>query len=796
MADITTWTPITAPTDFRDDKVFDIDFKTKTVQVLVEQPIVAGENLSQFIKFQAPRYYDNIDLTNMTVNILYVSPAGNTGISAAVNTEYSDDMIRCGWLVPYAACPEKGTLLFVLEFVGADYVLKTTIGSTPVLDSINDADVIPEPVEQTWYITLQANVSAALQEAQTALGRIESIFNALSAPMSASTAVDMVDESAIYVYTGSETGYTYGNWYYYDGTEWTSGGAYASTALVTDRTLSKSGQAADALETGRRIEELSSDLSDISTTGINLFDKSKALLNRAVNLSGVEYTANNFYCTDYISVVPSTNYRIAVGIGSASAYLTCAFYDSSKNFISGSFNSKITEYTVTTPENCAYLRINGAIVRIDTQMVSLAGVNRFSDYQRIISGSGQRGVSLVSPSEIFYNKTTGTLTAKNAMSIVTPDNAFNIGTSVNVGTTGGYLYWNKRDGTLYTSATNDTGAEIYLLATLTATREFESHKQYCTLDSAFPIFKLDLYSNKLIVQVNGRPCYLLYNGTYYAIPADFYQEITLTNHCAVIYSPGSDSFEVVSEFTNYALSKGIPVMTRYYTQITCRVPYETIINDGSYKNFVCYGDSLTWYDGHAFTWGEHQGETCIGFESYIRNDLQARAVANRGESGKTTPQICGKILTATDLSDYDVMTIMGGDNDDRLEVSTGTVQPIGGSFDTSTVCGALQSAIEYALGQNPNLRIILMTEPMGWTYQDGAMDRVSELVPNAYKNVAKQYGLPLIDLWGESGINELTRETFYADPAPSGNQLYMYHPNNKGWIRCSKIIVKKIKGYI
>jgi hypothetical protein len=253
MADITTWTPITAPTDFRDDAVFDIDFRTKTVQVLVEQPIVAGENLSQFIKFQAPRYYDNIDLTNMSVNILFISPAGNTGISAAVNTEYSDDMIRCGWLVPYAACPVKGTLLFVLEFVGADYTLKTTIASTPVLDSINDADVVPEPVEQAWYITLQANVSAALQEAQTALGRIESIFNALSTPLSADTVADMTEESAIYVYTGSETGYTYGNWYYYDGTEWVSGGTYASTALVTDRTLSRRGQPADAEATRQAI---------------------------------------------------------------------------------------------------------------------------------------------------------------------------------------------------------------------------------------------------------------------------------------------------------------------------------------------------------------------------------------------------------------------------------------------------------------------------------------------------------------------------------------------------------------
>ena len=429
-------------------------------------------------------------------------------------------------------------------------------------------------------------------------------------------------------------------------------------------------------------------------------------------------------------------------------------------------------------------------------MIALAGVNRFSDYQLIVDGRNESGVRIVSAKEILYDKTSGLLTSASAISIITPDNAFNIGTSVNVGTAGGYLYWNKQSGVLYTSSANDASSDVYLLAILSDTREFEPHKHYCTIDSAFPIFKLDLPNNKLYVQVNGQPCYLIYNGCYYALSSGFSQEITLPNHCAIAYVPSSNAFEVISEFTNYALSKGIPVMTRYYTQITCRVDYETIICGDSYKRFVCYGDSLTWYDGNAFTWGEHEGETCVGFESYIRSELQARAVANRGESGKTTPQICGKILTATDLSNYDVLTIMGGDNDDRLEVSIGTVQPVGGTFDATTVCGALQSAIEYALGQNPNLRIILMTEPMGWTYQSGTMDRVSELVPNAYRNVAKQYGLPLIDLWNASGINELTRETFYADPAPSDNQLYMYHPNNDGWVRCSKVIIKHLKAYI
>ena len=135
---------------------------------------------------------------------------------------------------------------------------------------------------------------------------------------------------------------------------------------------------------------------------------------------------------------------------------------------------------------------------------------------------------------------------------------------------------------------------------------------------------------------------------------------------------------------------------------------------------------------------------------------------------------------------------MGGDNDDRLSVALGTLQPVGGTFDTTTVYGALQDAIESLLASKPTTRIVMMTQPMGWTYTDGAMKRVSELIPNAYRRVAEQYGLPLIDLWNESGINELTRNTYYADPTPETNHSYMYHPNNDGWERLSKIICREI----
>jgi len=63
--------------------------------------------------------------------------------------------------------------------------------------------------------------------------------NGIGAPATASTVAGMTDTSKVYVYTGSETGYTAGNWYYYNGSAWVSGGIYNSTAFETDETLPK-----------------------------------------------------------------------------------------------------------------------------------------------------------------------------------------------------------------------------------------------------------------------------------------------------------------------------------------------------------------------------------------------------------------------------------------------------------------------------------------------------------------------------------------------------------------------------
>lgn len=66
---------------------------------------------------------------------------------------------------------------------------------------------------------------------QKATAQYKTIFAPISAvgsPSVARTVAAMTDTSKVYVYSGSETGYTAGNWYYYNGSAWVSGGVYNS----------------------------------------------------------------------------------------------------------------------------------------------------------------------------------------------------------------------------------------------------------------------------------------------------------------------------------------------------------------------------------------------------------------------------------------------------------------------------------------------------------------------------------------------------------------------------------------
>lgn len=131
-----------------------------------------------------------------------------------------------------------------------DAKVKITSGGNTVATGrirfLIDADTVA-PGSVPSSSVLEGLVEQAQQYAETA--RQE----AYGSPLTAALASDMTDKTRVYVYTGSEVSYTAGHWYYWNGSAWTDGGVYNSTAVQTDKTLSLMDVPADGKAVGDAI---------------------------------------------------------------------------------------------------------------------------------------------------------------------------------------------------------------------------------------------------------------------------------------------------------------------------------------------------------------------------------------------------------------------------------------------------------------------------------------------------------------------------------------------------------------
>lgn len=110
----------------------------------------------------------------------------------------------------------------------------------------------------------QSRVEDLLVQLMEGLPTDEHIRDLVGSPLKADTVSEMTDDTKIYIYTGSETGYTAGHWYYYNGSSWADGGVYNSAGINTDKTLSVEDKAADGKAVGDELSSLKSDLSKIT----------------------------------------------------------------------------------------------------------------------------------------------------------------------------------------------------------------------------------------------------------------------------------------------------------------------------------------------------------------------------------------------------------------------------------------------------------------------------------------------------------------------------------------------------
>ena len=192
---------------------------------------------------------------------------------------------------------------------------------------------------------------------------------AVGSPLVANAVADMTDTEKVYVYTGSETGYTSGNWYYYNGSAWVSGGTYNSQG-ISDGSITTAKLADGAVTTAKIADGAVTD-DKLASGGVkdavyNYVDVSvsKNLYNPATKMDGYQLYSSgapganaSYNFTGYIDIDGLEYITVMLsGFSPAGANTQYAFYNSSKSPVTTRKTDVVTgtAKTLEVPEGAAY----------------------------------------------------------------------------------------------------------------------------------------------------------------------------------------------------------------------------------------------------------------------------------------------------------------------------------------------------------------------------------------------------------------------------------------------------------
>ena len=256
----------------------------------------AGENAALTVKFDVTGWEDAYGLGTYSLAVK------RPGESIAYLVDVTEDSGLVYWVVSNVDTGKAGTGSVQLRYTVGGTLAKSSVYMTVIRPSVGDQET-PDPYEDILE-EIQGYADAAADSAQAAGNSAQAAENFAQAagdsedqaareaaqaglyagevwtaaeyvrlwkgaPLVAATASEMTDIDRVYVYVGSEAGYTAGHWYYYDsfqgGSGWTDGGVYNAAAVQTDKTLTVADMAADAKAAGDALSAVSAQLAVVET---------------------------------------------------------------------------------------------------------------------------------------------------------------------------------------------------------------------------------------------------------------------------------------------------------------------------------------------------------------------------------------------------------------------------------------------------------------------------------------------------------------------------------------------------
>lgn len=490
------------------------------------------------------------------------------------------------------------------------------------------------------------------------ISRTEQIANLASlvgSPLVASTKSAMNNTSKIYVYTGTESGMTNGNWYYYNGSAWTSGGVYTASNVNTDKTLSVSNVPADAQTTGNEIKDIKNTVIKVEYTN-SILTHNGYLANNVINDTD---SSTYWKYSDMISLGGSIKSVLFRGVGlnvSNVKVQNIVFYDADSKIITSCIDN------ITSPSNDgrAYSKIYSVPV--------------FARYMRVCTGNDGENfkIAVINDPNIVVteeNKTYSTCICKNAIA--------------NMDTENGYL--NPANGNFVSVANSGWRTSDFISC------KYFNVARFClrSTNAASIIVLYDENENMINALTPA-------GGSYTVMQGEIDISTASKIRCCFFSSSGvySDMY--------------CDLYTRYDGGDTNKIIYHSVNKPYAFsgKTAVFCGDSIT----RGFTSGTTTTEN--GFPKLFSNYVNM-SFTNKGVGGASLARVSGysciqdQITSISNLSSVNFIFIAGGINDWQLGVSLYDFREA-----LSTICSYLKS------NYSGEVIFILPINEAGWSPVD------------------------------------------------------------------------------
>lgn len=460
------------------------------------------------------------------------------------------------------------------------------------------------------------------------------------------------------------------------------------------------------------IGELKSDLNNLPYA---VYDSAYVTPNKYLDADGVEHAQTGWSLSQYLRINKTATYYIATPVYSSVVY-SC-FYDKDYGFISSFKTDTLGNNILTAPAAAKYVRFS----------IQTADINDFKYDSTLLVPYEDESVvpNLVYKADVTYTFREQIIT-----------------------------------GSYYDASGDITASQSW---------------------SRTPIYKVDEGDVVIIEKAQGVYAVLYDNNK------SFIRALSNNNVGTRKYTVENGISYMAFNIVNTNLPtynctiNGIVLGAKYY------IPWleASIQSIWHNKNYISHGDSITWQDGRAYGHGEHTGEIARGYQTIFSENVGLASYSNMGKSGWSMAVVNGNgivdtIIGVADYTQYNLCTIACGTNDFKLNVPLGTLGVIGDvTFDDTTFYGAYRKAVEYILTNAPTMRIVLMTplqrDNAGYdvNYTNSAGAKLIDYV-NAVKAIGDMYGLPVCDMYGNSGFTKKTLSTYTMDGL---------HPNDVGYAR-------------